>query len=40
MDQLEKAGVVGPAMGSKPRDVLLGDISQLAAVIAKLKGEG
>ena len=40
MDQLEKAGVVGPAMGSKPRDVLLGDISQLASVIAKLKGEG
>ena len=25
MDQLEKAGVVGPAMGSKPREVMIQD---------------
>lgn len=37
MDQLEKAGIVGPAMGSKPRDVLVGDTSQLGTIIAKLK---
>lgn len=29
MDQLEAAGIVGPAMGGKPREVLIGDIMQL-----------
>ena len=29
MDQLEKAGVVGPAQGSKPRDVYFADIVSL-----------
>ena len=29
MDQLERAGVVGKVVGSKPRQVLIGDLSQL-----------
>ncbi|MBQ8046351.1 MAG: DNA translocase FtsK 4TM domain-containing protein [Prevotella sp.] len=37
MDQLEKAGIVGPAMGSKPRDVLVSDINQLGNIISQLK---
>lgn len=37
MDQLEKAGIVGAAHGSKPRDVLIADENQLAAIMAQLK---
>lgn len=37
MDQLEKAGVVGAAQGSKPRDVLISDDNQLNALIKNLK---
>ena len=37
MDQLEKAGIVGSAQGSKPREVLIGDDNQLNALIANLK---
>ena len=37
MDQLEAAGIVGPAMGSKPRDVLIVDENSLNMLIAKLK---
>ena len=37
MDQLEKAGIVGAAHGSKPRDVLIADESQLSAIMAQLK---
>ena len=37
MDQLEKAGVVGAAMGSKPRDVLIQDEMSLEALISQLK---
>lgn len=37
MDQLEKAGIVGAAHGSKPRDVLIADENQLSAIIAQLK---
>ncbi len=33
MDQLERAGVVGPARGSKPREVLLQDESALQALL-------
>ncbi|RMF48969.1 MAG: DNA translocase FtsK [Bacteroidetes bacterium] len=33
MDQLERAGIVGPARGSKPRDVLLQDESELQAYL-------
>ncbi len=34
MDQLESAGIVGPQMGSKPREVLCGSQSELEAKIA------
>lgn len=33
MDQLEKAGIVGPARGSKPREVLIQDENQLQALL-------
>ena len=36
MDQLEKAGVVGPAMGSKPREVLIQDEVTLNNLISNL----
>ena len=38
MDQLEKAGIVGAAMGSKPRDVLITDESQLNMLLLQMKG--
>lgn len=37
MDQLEKAGIVGPAIGSKPRDVLVQDEVTLSNMISNLK---
>ncbi len=37
MDQLEKAGVVGAAMGSKPREVLIQDEVTLNTLISNLK---
>ena len=37
MDQLEKAGIVGAAHGSKPRDVLIADEGQLSAIMTQLK---
>ena len=37
MDQLEAAGIVGSAMGSKPRDVLVQDENTLNEILAKLK---
>lgn len=38
MDQLEKAGIVGPAHGSKPREVLFADEMALENRIAALRG--
>ena len=38
MDQLEKAGVVGPAHGSKPREVLFADEQALDNRISSLRG--
>lgn len=37
MDQLEKAGIVGPAMGSKPRDVLCVDEMALEEKLANIR---
>jgi len=37
MDQLEQAGIVGPAQGSKPRQVLCQDILELESKISNLK---
>jgi S-DNA-T family DNA segregation ATPase FtsK/SpoIIIE len=37
MDQLEKAGIVGPAYGSKPREVLIQDEVTLNNLISNLK---
>ena len=37
MDQLEKAGVVGAAIGSKPREVLIQDEMSLENLINSLK---
>ena len=38
MDQLEKAGIVGAAQGSKPREVLLADENSLENLLAALRG--
>ena len=38
MDQMEQAGVVGAAQGSKPREVLITDIASLDNLIAQLRG--
>lgn len=40
MDQLEKAGVVGSAQGSKPREVLIIDENSLDSLIERLKSKG
>ena len=37
MDQLEKAGVVGAAMGSKPREVMIQDENSLNSLLSGLK---
>jgi len=37
MDQLEKAGIVGAAHGSKPREVLVADINQLNSMLINIK---
>lgn len=37
MDQLEMAGIVGPAIGAKPRAVLVKDIAELVEIIQHLK---
>ncbi len=37
MDQLEKAGVVGAAQGSKPREVLITDENSLTTLIQQIK---
>ena len=37
MDQMEQAGVVGAAQGSKPREVLITDIASLDSLIAQLR---
>jgi len=34
MDQLESAGIVGPAQGSKPREALIPDLATLKEVLA------
>ncbi len=38
MDQLEKAGIVGAAKGSKPREVLISDEVSLANMLTVLRG--
>ena len=40
MDQLEAAGIVGVAQGSKPREVLISDENTLNTLLAKLRGIG
>ncbi|MDR0961891.1 MAG: DNA translocase FtsK [Mediterranea sp.] len=37
MDQLEKAGIVGPTQGSKPRDVLIQDENSLEMILNNFK---
>ncbi|MCQ2143574.1 MAG: DNA translocase FtsK [Bacteroidales bacterium] len=39
MDQLEAAGVVGPQEGSKPRQVLVSDYSELDGILSAYLGE-
>ena len=39
MDQLERAGIVGPTRGSKPREVLCSDQVELEARIAALHAQ-
>lgn len=38
MDQMEKAGIVGTAQGSKPREVLVGDEMSLENLLVTLRG--
>lgn len=38
MDQLEAAGIVGTAQGSKPREVLVQDENQLNTILAQIRG--
>ena len=38
MDQLEEAGIVGAAQGSKPREVLITDIASLDTKLAQIRG--
>ena len=38
MDQIEAAGIVGKAEGSKPREVLITDMSSLEFILANLEG--
>ncbi|MBR6979729.1 MAG: DNA translocase FtsK 4TM domain-containing protein [Prevotella sp.] len=40
MDQLEKIGIVGPAQGSRPRDVLIPDENSLNNLFMRMKEEG
>lgn len=37
MDQLEQAGIVGAAHGAKPREVLIADETQLAAILQQMR---
>ena len=37
MDQLEKAGIIGPYKGAKPRDVLVSESSKLKNILESLK---
>ena len=37
MDQLEMAGVVGKAEGSKPREVLIADMMSLEKILSSLE---
>lgn len=40
MDQLEKAGIVGPANGAKPRDVIFSTEAELEKRLAELRNSG
>ena len=37
MDQMEKAGIVGAAQGSKPREVLIADETSLDVMLSRLR---
>ena len=37
MDQLERAGIVGPAQGAKPREVIIADEMSLESILAQFK---
>lgn len=39
-DQLEKAGIVGPARGAKPRDVLIQDDQSLQTILEMMQARG
>ena len=38
IDQMEDAGIVGPFEGSKPRQVLISDLSSLESLLGEIKG--
>ncbi|MCD8173463.1 MAG: DNA translocase FtsK [Alistipes sp.] len=40
MDQLEAAGIVGRAEGSKPREVLITDVASMESILGNIEAEG
>ena len=40
MDQMEQLGIVGPAQGSKPREVLFYSVDELEHFLTQMRNRG